>query len=246
MVQDAIWRSPLAVRMGRQLALTRQEAEFLDALPTEQVSVRPGAEILAADERCRWLFLMLDGWSCRQKLLEDGRRQIVHFFLAGDMIGAHDLFRRRTAGAVTALSAASLARIEERSVKEMRQRFPRLAGLLFRAAAREHAILLEHAVRLGRHSAYERVVHLLLEFSDRLRTAGLPGDDYRLPLTQEELADSLGLSLVHMNRTLQRLRREALIRLTSQRVTLLDRERLVDIAGYSPAYLDDTSPDSGG
>ena len=242
MVQDAIWRSPFAARMGRQLTFTGEEADFLDTLPVQHLSVRPGGEILAAGERCRWLYLMLDGWSCRQKLLEDGRRQIVHFFLAGDMIGAHDLFRRRTAGAVTALSAASLARIEERSVKEMRQRFPRLAGLLFRAAAREHAILLEHAVRLGRHSAYERVVHLLLEFSDRLRAAGLPGDDYRLPLTQEELADSLGLSLVHINRTLQRLRREELIRLASQRVTLLDRARLADIAGYDPAYLDEAAP----
>lgn len=230
--------SPLATRMGHQLALTRDEAEFLASVPTEHLSVRPRTEILAAGERCRWLFLALDGWSYRQRLLEDGRRQIVQFILPGDMIGLDSLHRDEMACSVITLTAASFARVESRFVAEMRQRFPRLAELLDRFVAREHAMLVEQVVRLGSQTAYERVAHLLLELSDRLCAAGFPArESFTLPATQEDLADDLGLSLVHMNRTLQRLRREDLIRLVGQRVTLLDRERLVGIAGYRPAYL---------
>ncbi|MCR5880865.1 Crp/Fnr family transcriptional regulator [Phenylobacterium sp. J367] len=115
-------------------------------------------------------------------------------------------------------------------------RAPGLARAFRKAQALEQALLLDHVVRLGRQTAYERVAHFLLELQHRLHLSAL-GDQQRfaLPLTQEIMADVLGLSIVHVNRTLQQLRREQLIELRSGVAILLQRDTLVGIAGFKPA-----------
>jgi CRP-like cAMP-binding protein len=112
---------------------------------------------------------------------------------------------------------------------------PGLAKAVGLCESTEEARLLDHVVRLGRHTAYERVAHLLLELRERLAAAGL-GDDRRfpLPVTQEVLADALGLSVVHINRILQQLRRERLIETRAGQAVLLDPELLVQVADYGP------------
>lgn len=115
---------------------------------------------------------------------------------------------------------------------------PSLAEALLVAAALDEALLLAHVVRLGRQTAYERTAHLLLELHDRTTTAGLEQNGrFPMPLTQEALADALGLSIVHVNRTLQQLRRDRLIEVRSGEARLLDRDALIEIADYQAPKL---------
>jgi hypothetical protein len=102
----------------------------------------------------------------------------------------------------------------------------------------DEGLLLDHVVRLGRQTAYERMAHLILELHWRSMLIGQADDQsFNLPLTQEILADFLGLSIVHVNRTLQQLRREHLIEIAGSRVILLDASQLVAIADYQPPLL---------
>jgi CRP-like cAMP-binding protein len=115
---------------------------------------------------------------------------------------------------------------------------PEITRAHHRAAALDEAYLLHQIIRIGRQTAYERLAHLILELHSRCQAAGLCHEEsFELPLTQEILADSLGLSIVHVNRTLQTLRREQLIEQKSSIVTIRDRGRLMTIAEYSDPQI---------
>jgi len=167
-------------------------------------------------------------------VLPDGRRQIFSFLLPGDGVG---LDRRSGAELCTITALTAVESIDAEPLLDAVQAgaAPGLARALAAAAELEQARLFDHMVRLGRQTAYERVAHFLLELQRRLETAGLgDGRRFPLPLTQEIMADALGLSIVHVNRTLQQLRRERLIELRSGVAILLERDLLADIAGYRP------------
>jgi CRP-like cAMP-binding protein len=179
--------------------------------------------------RCRFI---VSGWACRQRVLADGRRQIFSFLLPGDGVG---VARRLGPELSTVVALTALETVDAEPALEAVQagKAPGLARALAALEPAEQVQLFDHVVRLGRQTAYERVAHLLLELQRRLEAAGL-GDSQRfpLPLTQEILADALGLSIVHVNRTLQQLRRERLIELRSGVAILLEPELLARIADY--------------
>lgn len=183
---------------------------------------------------------VLTGWAARVRGLSDGRRQIISFALPGDGLGLwlrpHPLALVSTVAVtpVTTVDAAPL-------VKALQQPEPPagLAEALRISAGMDEALLLDQVVRLGRQTAYERIGHLLLELSDRLTEVGLAHHgDFPMPLTQEAMADATGLSIVHVNRILQQLRREKLLDLRSGHARLLDPDRLRSIADYSRAPPD--------
>ncbi|WP_170300673.1 Crp/Fnr family transcriptional regulator [Rhodoplanes serenus] len=183
---------------------------------------------------------LLAGWACRLRLLADGRRQIFDFLLPGDLVGHPGLLDGPSlAGACAASSAVTLTAVSLAGtgclfemVREP-ERFPGLARAWAAAQARQEAYLLNHVVRLGRQSAYERLAHLLVELGHRLDEIGYPlGTFVPMPLTQETLADALGLSVVHVNRTLQQLRRERLIELKAASLRLIDPPALAAIADF--------------
>jgi CRP-like cAMP-binding protein len=120
-------------------------------------------------------------------------------------------------------------------LSESPHRFPGLASALASLQSLHEGYLLNHLVRLGRQTAYERVAHLLLELSQRSAAVGLAdGASSPLPLTQEILADALGLSIVHINRTLQQLRRDGLLDVRGSSLRLLDARQLMTISDYQP------------
>lgn len=192
-----------------------------------------GAELggeRAGPPRARFL---LSGWAARVRWLADGRRQILGFFLPGDAIGLRHPRPPRPAAitAVTPLQTVDAAPV----LGALAQPRPPagLAEALMSAADMEEALLYDQVVRLGRQTAYERICHLLLELHDRLADVGLcRNNGFALPLTQEVLADATGLSIVHVNRILQQLRRDQLIDLRSGRATLLDIDQLKGLADY--------------
>jgi CRP-like cAMP-binding protein len=182
--------------------------------------------------------LMLDGVACRYRHMADGKRQILALQIAGDVCDLHSFLLNPMDHAVGAITRCRIAQVPHRILRETTDRFPRLARALWRDTLLDGAIFREWMVSMGRRSAYGRIAHLLCELLMRMRTVGLaPSDTYHLPLTQAELGDAVGLSIVHVNRVLQQLRGERLISVGSGVVTIHNWEGLTRAAEFGSAYL---------
>jgi CRP-like cAMP-binding protein len=193
---------------------------------------RAGAEIssAASEDGSR---VVVNGWAGWAHTLPDGRRQIVALFLPGDLV------RPAKAGVISmtnvALTPVQTASIEgvRTAMREDPANNRRLLYAWRLAAEAADAQLVRHAIRLGRYSAFERTADLVVELLDRQRRAGLLySRGMAWPLTQEILADILGLSIVHVNRTLQQMRRERLLEYRSGHA-VADEERLAKIAAMA-------------
>jgi len=174
---------------------------------------------------------IVSGWAARMRMLVDGRRQIFGFLVPGDIVG---LRPRPTLGcAVTALTHVET--VDVTPLRALVENRIAIAEACASSADMEDALLLNHIVRLGRLTSGQRVVHLLLELAERLEMARLKDSDhFGMPLTQEVLAEALGFSLVHVNRTIQQLRLDQMIRLGGGMVTILQRQKLSAYAGFVP------------
>jgi CRP-like cAMP-binding protein len=192
----------------------------------------PGAQVQQdLGARSKKQLIIVSGWACDLRILPDGRRQIFSFLLPGDAIEA------RGAGNVGSRGLVALTRLElvdsGRQLAADAEGRDALIQALNDAALRREQRLYDHVVRMGRLSAKERVIHLLLELRERLEPVGLvKGDTFKIPLTQEIFADALGLSVVHINRTLKELRKEGLVCVKSGSATLLNPERLATMSCY--------------
>ena len=177
--------------------------------------------------------VVAEGWAILYVTLSERRRQILGFLLPGDSVGALASERplnRAQARALTRLRLATHPLLDE-SVSPAPSR-------LFGVAIQEERLLVDHIVRLGQQTAFERTIHLLLELHDRLAASGLADNGaFNFPVTQEVLADALGLSIVHVNRVLQRLRREGMIEIKHQRLALLDPTRMRSNCDYASSFV---------
>jgi CRP-like cAMP-binding protein len=197
-------------------------------------------ELQREGEMIRGPRYILEGWALRTRYLSDGRRQIFGFVLPGDAIG---LCEREQPLALTNFVTCTPVSLCDATVARsvclgIRSDFPEITRAYQRAVALDEAYLLHQIIRIGRQTAYERLAHLILELHSRCQAAGLCHEEsFELPLTQEILADALGLSIVHVNRTLQTLRREQLIEQKSSVVTIRDKARLMAIAEYSDPQI---------
>ncbi len=231
-------RRPLVEKLGRFVALSAAERAFLQAMQADFVAVPAGGDIITAGYAYQGIFVLNRGVAIRYKILRDGRRQILGVLLPGDLIGFPGGLFERALYSVSSLTDAAVSTVPFDTMFELFHRFPRLAAAIFWTASREAALVAERLVGVGRHSAYERVAHLLLELLVRLQAAGLADErSYDLPLTQELMADALGLSVPHVNRTLKRLRDEGLIATDGPRLTISDVELLSRRVDFDRAYL---------
>lgn len=191
----------------------------------------PNATVRAIGARRR--LVVVSGWASETRILHDGRRQIFGFALPGDVVDIEPFSNIGTRALV------ALTRLEVIDAEAVRggdgNRGFGASEEISRAVKQREDRLLDHMVRIGQLTARERVLNLLLELHDRLQAVGLARNGaFRLPVTQEIFADALGLSSVHINRTLQHLRRERLIETRAGAVTLPDREHLAALACYQP------------
>jgi CRP-like cAMP-binding protein len=202
----------------------------LDGLQTHEA----GCELVSEREPHYRARFLISGWAARVRWLADGRRQILGFLLPGDGIGL--CLRPHPLALATTVALTPLMTMDAEPVMRAvagPSPVEDLAAAIQIASSMDEAALLNQVVRLGRQTAYERMCHLLLELYGRLSDVGLAEEQtFPLPLTQELMADALGLSIVHVNRILQQLRREGLLDLRLGRASLLDIEQLRDIAGY--------------
>ena len=227
-------------RLARYADLSPAEVALLESLPLAPQDVGTGTELIVEGRLLDTPRLLLSGWGCQFRMLPDGRRQIFDFILPGDMYG---LCLRPQAIALTTAITLTPAQIADASalwiaIKDRSNEFPGLADACHTTASLEEAYLLNQLVRVGRQTAYERTAHLLLEIHDRLNAVGLAdAGTIPMPLTQETIADALGLSVVHLNRTLQLLRRDHLIESRTGYVKLLQPEELADVSDFHPPIV---------
>ncbi len=231
--------SPLVARLGLSVLLTAEEVDYLEAMQVNRVDLAKGDEFLRDGEEMRVTFLVREGWVMRYKLTSAGRRQIIGVSLPGDFIGLHVNFNRTSIYSVTALTAISLAMIEPVRILEIHRRFPVLASGLDWLTVRNSNILSEHKVSLGARTAAQRILHFLLEIWTRLAAVGLASQNgFALKLNQEQIADCMGLSSVHANRSLRRLSQDGLIRVDAGEVSFPKLRAAVQFADFDDAYLE--------
>jgi CRP-like cAMP-binding protein len=228
----------LTTHLPDDAPLTASESAFLLALQSSAHAIRRGHEIIAQGRNYNGVFVLLEGFGLRYKVLTDGRRQVFHVALPGDLVGFPACFFERALYSVTALTKVSACLVSFADMAELFRSFPRLAIALFRAGAGETAMYGEHLAGVGRRGAYDRVAHFVLEMATRLRAIGIgDGIEFSMPLTQEQIADVVGLSAPHVNRMLRRLREEGLIDMDGMQIKLRDREALAALADFDDSYL---------
>ncbi|MDZ4370462.1 MAG: Crp/Fnr family transcriptional regulator [Phenylobacterium sp.] len=182
--------------------------------------------------------VMLAGHASRYKTLKDGRRQIVAFFLPGDLCDARVFVLKAMDHSIGAISPVRLAEIPAQRFIALTDDFPRLTRALWWNTLVAEAIAREWILSVGQRSALERMAHLLCELFVRLDVVGLVrGDACELPLTQTDLAEALGISGVHANRTLQILRASGLITFRGGVLTIHDLKGLMEVGLFNGAYL---------
>lgn len=200
-------------------------------------SVPAGTDLVREGDRADGMFVIVDGFACRYKLRETGARQIIAYLLPGDLCDPEATTLGRMDHAVGTLSACSVARVAPETARDL-LRHPALTEALRHTALAEAAIVREWLVNIGRRSAVERLAHLFCELFVRLRMVGLTsGDGYELPITQLDLADTTGMTSVHVNRSLGELKRQGLIERKGKRLILCDLPRLIEVAEFRPDYL---------
>jgi len=174
----------------------------------------------------------------RYKLLPDGGRQIMAYLVPGDFCDLHVSILGEMDHGIGALSACEVAYISRRTVEDLTTNRPAITRALWWATLVDEGTLREWLVNMGRRPADQQMAHLFCELLVRLQSVGLATQtSYEFPLTQAELADTLGVSDVHVNRMLQQLRADGLITLQGKRLTIPDVERLHEFAGFDPNYL---------
>jgi len=194
--------------------------------------------IVDAYAPAKFCSLILEGFAVRYRILSNGRRQISALYLPGDFVDLHDFLLDRTTQGVVTLSSCSLATIDHETLRIAAAREPQLARLLWSDALVDAEVAREWLVAMGRRSALGRMAHLLCEVCVRLKVAGKARQmTFPLPMTQSDLADTLGLSVVHVNRVLKILRTQRLILLEGHTVTILDWHELTDLAEFDDSYL---------
>jgi CRP-like cAMP-binding protein len=215
-----------------------QEAAVLLDLKAVSRTVPPGQEIVSEGRRCSAAFLIIEGVAIRYRILRGGQRQILSFLLPGDFAGVTSCRFDSALYSIKTLTQATIAPIPLARLIGLFDSHPRLAAMLFWSFACEKAVLAEHLIAVGRCSAVERIAHLLLELLTRLQLVGLADErSYRLPLTQELISDTLGLSIPYVNRVLHQLRDAGLVSIKDQLVVIENIEELSALADFDHAYL---------
>jgi CRP-like cAMP-binding protein len=225
-------------RLAQLVPLSVEEVAILQELQANPRTVQRHRDIITEGRNYASIFIILEGNAIRYRILHDGRRQIVNIILPGDIIGALGYFMESSLYSTRALTEVVVATVPFTRLNALSETHPRLVTKIFWWFSCESTIYAEHLVDLGRRSALERVAHFLLELLTRLQSVGLADEySFKIPLTQELLADALGLSIPHVNRVLRRLREDNLVVVEDQRVTFHDIEALSELADFEPSYL---------
>jgi CRP-like cAMP-binding protein len=228
----------LLLKLRARDVVSREEEEVLCGAIAEIRELPAGRPIVRAATSLSASTLLIEGLVCRYKDLADGQRQIMEFHVAGDFVDLHGFLLKQIEHNVGSMTAVKVALVPHDTLRRITETHPHLTRMLWFSTLLDAAIHREKILSVGRRSALSRVAHILCEMLVRLRLVGLADDQgYKLPLTQADLADATGLTSVHVNRMLKKLRDGELLTFRSGRVTIGDWHGLQRVAEFDPSYL---------
>lgn len=218
--------------------LSEEDKRLLENACSPVRNVHAGRDLASEGDPPGLDFVILDGWACRYKLLPDGTRQITAFLMPGDSCDMHASVVHRMEHSVATVTPARVAMVSGAQMAELLTMSPTLTRALWWAQIVEEDTLRAWIVNMGRRNSIERVAHLMCELFVRARNIGLIEDgQFELPLTQAVLGDALGLTAVHVNRVLRKLRIAGVLELKSGTLTVADIAKLARVAGFDDGYL---------
>lgn len=230
--------NPLLRKLNAFVDLSEDDRAAITELCHETRSYKARSNLIREGQRPEVVFLLLEGWAYRYKLLPDGSRQIVAYLLPGDLCDIHIFILKEMDHSMALLSDATVAVIPKIKMENLIRERPAVGQALFWATLVDEAVLREWLLNIGQRDAYERLSHLFCELWLRMLQVGLVTEgEFSLPLTQEQLGDTMGLTSVHVNRVLQRMRSEGLVTLSGKNLTIHDMDRLKKVANFDPKYL---------
>lgn len=230
--------SRVIAKLATVADLSDSDVEKLIALCKDVRTIPERKDILSEGDRPDHVHVIVDGWAARYKSLSDGSRQIVAFLIPGDFCDLHVAVLGQMDHGIVALTRCRVAYIQSGELDALTSNHNGLTKALWWAALVDEAVLREWILNVGRRDALERIAHVLCEMHARMKMVGLVEDGrLALPLTQHDLADTAGLTAIHVNRTLQRLRKDNLIEIGKGMLTILDVPALRQVAGFNGNYL---------
>jgi CRP-like cAMP-binding protein len=230
---------PLLRKLRYWAEFDEADEQAVLALPYEIKEIQPQHYIVRERDRPTHSCVMLSGYSFRHKLVGTGLRQIVSIHMKGDLVDLQNSLLGVADHSVQTLVRSQVAMIPRDAVRKLAFERPQIGFAMWRDTLVDGSIFREWVVNVGRRDARSRLAHLLCEFALRLKVAGLGEQtDYELPMTQEQLADALGLTPVHVNRTIKTLERDGLIsRTTTRSIHIGDWKKLADVGDFDSTYL---------
>lgn len=232
-------------KLRRFTQLNDEERQALATCVETEKVVPPQTRLVSQGDEYPSAYVIERGWSFRQRLLKDGRRQVMNFLVPGDAVGFAAAFFSHADHTVITMTEVRYARIDPDRLMQVIATNPRLGATLFWSAALEESVLRERIVSLGQRTAREHMAHLFVELAERVRNGGAGDNDaWLLPVTQILLSDVLGISPVHTNRTIRRLVRDGVIETSSRGIALIDEPGLRRISDFDEQFLhDDGGPE---
>lgn len=201
-------------------------------------SIRAKRDLIREGDTPSFVYLIVDGWAARYKSLPDGRRQMVGLLVPGDFGDLNVYLLKEMDHTISAITHLDVAELRSEEIERLSSAHPSVRLALGRDGLINVSLQREWTLNIGLRTAFERIGHLLAEIFLRLKTVGLSqGASCDFPLTQNEIADATGLTPVHVNRTLQELRRSGLIELSKKRLTIPDWDALIEASLFNPKYL---------
>jgi CRP-like cAMP-binding protein len=214
------------------------EADILSLANQRPRALKAGNDLISEGDEPQTIYLIIDGWACRYKMLDDGRRQILAFFIPGDLCDLHVYILDRMDHSIGALTPLNYASITPSELESLCDNHPRVVRSLWWESLVSASIQREWLVSAGQRSAYESLAHLCCELYFRLRLVGLATKgSCAFPLTQSDIADALGLTQPHVSRTIAELNQSGLATLKRKQLVVTDLRGLMAAASFNPDYL---------
>ena len=230
--------NPLTRKLLHFVPLSDADRQLLDHFAARDEHFAADVDIVAEGMVPRSVFLLKEGMAMRYRNMPDGRRQIMTFLIPGDLCDMHVFLLKEMDHSIGTITSVRVAPIARESIMDLFGSQPRISAALWWSSLQEEAMLRERIISLGRRDARGRVAYLLCELLWRHAAVGLTdGAMFRLPLTQTEVADTLGLTPVHVNRVLKEFRLAGLISVERKTMSLLNMEELQALAGFNKDYL---------
>ena len=231
--------SVLAKKLSTFIVLSPGELKCLADMQSAPLKVKQGKQLTQEGQTGHRAFVLQTGWASSYKDLPNGRRQIISFPIPGDCVGLRSVLLRTADHSAVTVTDAMVAEVPAQRMLTTFHLVPRLGAAILWAASRDEAMVVEHLVGIGRRDALTRTAHFLVELGLRLSLIGLGSEKgYTCPLNQYVLADALGLTAIHLNRTLRQLRERKLMTFRDGEVTFHDLRCLRMLAGHHGGYLD--------